>query len=449
MSVMPYGADYDDDGNRTDAVDIHDRQHGDPDVPWPSGSRSTTKEERSKPVPPDVPVPDRGMFAGLLGEIVWAADPTTEADPVGVYASLQAAVGVAIGGEPYIQVGNTRHPLLIWPLLFGRTGSGRKGDATETGTVFFRNAAPDSAGYTVTGLSSGEGLIERLRDPGDENDGGGTHDKRLLVIEPEFGSVMARSKRDGSTLAAVQREAWDGKPLSVLNRKAVTGSASHVAVIGHITPREFRIRLAETEMAGGTYNRYLPLYVERSKRLPIPDGVSWEIVSDLGGKLAESITAARGAGRINLSQDAAKLWSDELYDEMTAADEEDHAWTEFMRRAAPYCLRIAALATVLDGRRLVTRPDLTAAAAQVRYAIASAHYVLDRQARDPRLDRLQRAIDAAGESGPDTNRDHRPVLAEPAREASRRASRQLCWRPGSTKKAGGRHAAGQRKPTAG
>jgi len=35
----------------------------------------------------------------------------------------------------------------------------------------------------------------------------------------------------------------------------------------------------------------------------------------------------------------------------------------------------------------------------VRYSIASARFVLDRQVRDPRLGRIRRAIDAAGHGG--------------------------------------------------
>ncbi len=85
---------------------------------------------------------------------------------------------------------------------------------------------------------------------------------------------------------------------------------------------------------------------------------------------------------------------------MTSADDEDQAHAEFTRRAAPYCLRIAALLAVLDnGRKVISKDDLNAAGALVRYAIASARYVLDRQARDPRLDRIRRNVDAAGEAG--------------------------------------------------
>lgn len=358
---------------------------------------ATKKEERRKKDSPAVPSADQAMFAGVLGDITAAAAPTTEADPVGIYASLLAGVGVLIGPGPYVRVGNTRHPLLIWPLLLGRTGSGRKGEATGTAEIFLRKVAPDSADRrTVTGLSSGEGLIERIRDDEDSEE---SKDKRLLVIEPEFTSVMARSKREGSTLAAVQRQAWDGRALSVLNRQQLRASASHVAIIGHITPQEFRIRLSEADMTGGTYNRYLPVFVDRSQRLPIPEGVSDHTVEALSDKLREGIDAATQIRQIQLGREATQLWTADLYDEFTEADDEDRAEAEFTRRAAPYCLRVAGLLAALESRALIGAADLGAAAALIRYSIASARYVLDRQARNPRLDRIRRAVDAAGQAG--------------------------------------------------
>jgi len=353
--------------------------------------------------PPPAPPPSaqQAMYHGILGEIVHAADPTTEADPVGVLASLISGCGVVIGPGAYVPIGNTMHPLLIWPLLFGRTGSGRKGEAGETASVFLRRAAATYGDISVTGLSSGEGLIERIRDPDENNekDTGGTTDKRLAVTEPEFASVMARAKREGSTLGYVLREAWTGKPLSVLNRRALHASTSHVGIVGHITPKEFRLRMAEADMAGGTFNRFLPVYVERSKKLPIPEGVSPQVIEDRGGRLQKLITWAKDAGPIGMDDGAAALWTQELYDELTEADDEDAAWTEFARRAAPYTRRIAALYAVLDGRTLTNRGDLLAAAALVRYSIDTARYVLDGRRRDARMDRLRRAVDAAGDAG--------------------------------------------------
>lgn len=360
---------------------------------------SEPDEDFTPPAPPPVARPE--MYHGILGEIVHAAAPSTEADPVGVLVSLISGVGVVIGPDTFVQIGNTRHPLLVWPLLFGRTGSGRKGEAGETANVFLRQAAATYGDIAVTGLSSGEGLIERIRDNDEDNDkdNGGTEDKRLAVTEPEFASVMARAKREGSTLGYVLREAWTGKPLSVLNRRALHASTSHVGIVGHITPREFRVRLAEAEMSGGTFNRFLPVYVERSQKLPIPAGVPDETVKLLGGRLQKAITGAKGAGAIGLSPEAAELWTAELYDEFTEADDEDALWTEFARRAAPYCRRVAALYSVLDGRTNVSKGDLAAAAALVRYAVDTCRYVLDGRRRDPRTDRIVRALDGAGDQG--------------------------------------------------
>jgi hypothetical protein len=360
-------------------------------------ARSNGPERPGLPVPP--PSASPLMYRGLVGELALAADPTTEADPAGVLVSLLAMAGVAAGAKPHVQVGNTRHPLLIWPLLFGRTGSGRKGEATDTAEMFVRAAVWDWADLSVTGLSSGEGLIERIRDPQAGDDTGGTMDKRLCVLETEFSTVMARAKREGSTLGTVLRQAWDARTLAALTRVAYKATMPHVAIIGHIPPKEFRMRLAEADMVGGSYNRFLAVYVERSKKLPIPLGIPEPVLNAEAARLRTAIGKASDLGRIHLGEHATRLWSADLYDEFTAADDEDAAWTEFTRRSAPYCLRIAALHAALDGTAIIGASHLQAAAAMVRYSIASAVFVLDKQMRDPKLDRIRRAIDTAGPQG--------------------------------------------------
>jgi hypothetical protein len=103
---------------------------------------------------------------------------------------------------------------------------------------------------------------------------------------------------------------------------------------------------------------------------------------------------ARGdlATRVTLSAPARELWKETLYDEFTGTDDTDEVWTQFIRRAAPYCLRIAALHAVLAGCNSISTEDLGAAGGLVRYSIASARYVLDRRVGDPRLDRIRRAV---------------------------------------------------------
>jgi Protein of unknown function (DUF3987) len=339
---------------------------------------------------------------GLIGEMIALTSQHTEADPAEIYGSLLCGIGILAGPTPHLRIGSTKHPLIIWPLLFGPTGTGRKGEASNVADIFLTATHDDYVKLCTSGLSSGEGLIEAIRDPTEVKRGKvtetvGTNDKRLVVIEPEFSSVMARSKREGNTLPAVMRQAWDGRALSVLNRTALRAKSSHVGIIGHVTPREFQKRLAESELAGGLYNRFLPLWVERSQLIALPEPIAHRDVTDMGTRIKLALQEARKVGRVILD-DAAKLWwSKEVYPSLSAVDDVDAAWAEFTRRAAPYCLRIAALHAVLNGRSQVSRTDLEVAKVTVRFSLATAQYVLGVQHRDPQVDRLKRAVDASPE----------------------------------------------------
>lgn len=345
------------------------------------------------------PEPDPVMFYGVLGDMVRTAEPHTEADPVGILASLLAGAGAFLGPSAYLEIGAVRHPLLIWPLLFGRTSSGRKGETTTTAKLFLLSSYAEGADMMASGLSSGEGLIERIRDQAGEDDKGGREDKRLLVTESEFSSVMARARREGNTLSHVLRDAWEGQAMSVLNRSALKASSSHIAVVGHITPTEFRMRLAEADMAGGTYNRFLPIFVQRSKQLALPEPIPASKIERASAPLRKTIDKRLEYGRVVLSPAARRHWADEVYAELTTDDEDDTTAAEFTRRAAPYALRIAALHAVVNGSTVLDVEHLGAAVALVRYSMESAAHVLDRRHVDHRLDRIREALDRAGEDG--------------------------------------------------
>ena len=53
-------------------------------------------------------------------------EPDTEADPVAVLVTLLAGASAMIGRGPHLMIANTRHPLTVSPLIFGRTADGRK-----------------------------------------------------------------------------------------------------------------------------------------------------------------------------------------------------------------------------------------------------------------------------------------------------------------------------------
>src|ERR1700693_4942075 len=168
---------------------------------------------------------DPAALYGLPGDIVRAIAPHTEADPVAILGQYLVAVGNALGRDVFYQVEGDRHPPNLFLLLVGESGKSRKG--TSWGRVRQIMAVTDATWTEhriAGGLASGEGLIWAVRDPiigyGEQGKGataervegeidpGGIY-KRLLIVEPEYERALSVMKRDGSTLSAVVRDAWD------------------------------------------------------------------------------------------------------------------------------------------------------------------------------------------------------------------------------------------------
>ena len=89
------------------------------------------------------------------------------------------------------------------------------------------------------------------------------------MVESEFVSALKVANRDGNTLSAVIRAAWDTGTLRTLTRNSpLEAVGAHVSIIGHITSEELRRYLDATETANGFANRFMWLCVRRSKVLP-------------------------------------------------------------------------------------------------------------------------------------------------------------------------------------
>jgi len=149
------------------------------------------------PAPPAAPA-----FHGLAGEIVARIAPQTEADPVAILSQLLVSFGAAAGRGAYFQVEATRHYPNQFLLLVGESARARKGSSWDHVARLLEAADPTLA--VRTGLSTGEGIIWCVRDPTNTPDSG-VHDQRLLVIEPEFATVLKQTQRDINTLSPVLR----------------------------------------------------------------------------------------------------------------------------------------------------------------------------------------------------------------------------------------------------
>jgi len=209
---------------------------------------------RALPVPPQPAgwpaPPQQAAYHGLPGEIVSRIAPHTEADPAAILTQLLVCCGALIGRDAYFQVEATRHHPNEFLVLVGDSAKARKGSSFDHVARLLTHADPAFNSRLSTGLSSGEGLIWRVRDPQGQDPG--AVDKRLLVIEPEFATVLKSTGRELSTLSPTLRSAWDGRPLALLTRTAPAhATEAHISIIGHITQTELCRHTTTVEIANG------------------------------------------------------------------------------------------------------------------------------------------------------------------------------------------------------
>ncbi|MBZ4016129.1 DnaB-like helicase N-terminal domain-containing protein [Streptomyces purpurogeneiscleroticus] len=346
------------------------------------------------------PTPHPDVFCGWLGDTVRELDPTTEADPIAVLANLLSAAGAVIGRRPHLMIGNDRHPTLIWALTIGPTSSGRKGSATSTARRVLAEALPDFFGpeHTPRGLNSGEGLIEYVKDDDSDDASHASIDKRLWVLESEYAVTMSRGRREGSSLPGVLRQAWDGDSLGSMVRDSLKATDPHIAILGHITPEEFRAKMQDSEMAGGTYNRFLPIFCHRNLILPGSRGASPELVANLASGWRTVLEDAARVDEVKFSPGAWELYCDQVYPALSD-DSAGGVIAQFTARAAPYVQRVAMVYALCDHTDTISETHMRATWQLLNYARASAVHLLGDTTGDPKVNKLAEAVRAAGPDG--------------------------------------------------
>jgi hypothetical protein len=397
-------------------------------------------------IPVHVPKPIAGLddwpnpinqaaYHGLAGEIVNEIDPTTEADLVAVLVSLLTAVGNAVGAQPHWQVSGRPHGLRINPIMVGPTSKGRKGTAWGSLKPILRVAAAEWLDQRIaSGLSSGEGLIWAVRDPITKTEpireqkqivgyqevqiDPGVDDKRLLVIEEEFASTLRVMGREGSTLSAVIRQAWDDGDLRTLTKNSPARSTgAHISILGHITQDELLRYLDSTETGNGFANRFIWVSVRRSKELPDGGNVDAGTMYDIGGKLREVIESGRNIDLITRDSDANDFWHS-IYGPLSEGA--PGLTGAILSRAEAQVMRLASIYAVLDQTSVIELEHLTAAMAVWEYSENSVCHIFGDSRGDPIADTI---LTALRQSGPLTRNDIRELFGRHVR--SHRIDRAL------------------------
>jgi hypothetical protein len=381
----------------------------------------TVFEAVAEAPPPPWPTLREEALIGLAGDFVRAVEPHTEADPVALLVQFVVYFGTLIGHRPHLILDGSRHALNENVALVGPTSKGRKGTSQAHVEAPFKAAFSRVDEVMVSGLSSGQGLIWRVRDPTyrkvkDKSSGKlsfeiadpGVDDKRLLVVEHELARVLRIQKAEGNTLSTVQRDAFDGRILRDLVKHgagqysgAVTATDAHISITGHITDAELRRTLTETDIANGFANRYLWLCVKRSKVLPRGGGQP-----DLGtipARLKDLLLFADEVDEMTLDEPAWAAW-ERVYS--TLSEGKPGLVGALLARGEVHVMRFAALYALLSRATVIQVPHLLAALALWDYAEASVRYLFGQSLGDPEADAALEAIRLYGDVGATTTDLH-------------------------------------------
>ena len=200
-------------------------------------------------------------------------------------------------------------------------------------------------------------------------------DKRLFIKESEFASVLKKMTRDGNSLSALLRDAWDSTHLQVLTRKdPLRATGAHVSLVTHVTREELRALMTATEQANGLANRFLWALVHRTKKLPHGGqlkGDSEELLS-LISRVRSAVDRATDRGLIEWAP-AAKCLYGHVYGPLS--DGLSGVLGKVTSRAEAQVTRLALLYALLDGTVTIEFEHLTAALAGWRFCLESARAI--------------------------------------------------------------------------
>jgi len=352
---------------------------------------------------------------GVAGDFVRLVEPHSEADPVALLVQFLIAFGNLVGRGAHFVAEADKHFTNLFAVLVGGTGTGRKGTAWGQAKRIFEALDEAWARECIAGgMSSGEGLIYNVRDAvhstkpikADGHATGvdgvvitdkGVEDKRLLVFESEFASVLRAQGREGNTLSMVIRNLWDtGDARSMVKNSPTRTTGAHVSIIGHITKDELRACLDAVESVNGYVNRFLWVCTRRSKFLPRGGQLSTVDFAPLLRRLRESVDHTREVGEMSFDEAAGAMW-DAAYVGLETG--RTGLLGKVTQRASPYVLRLSCLYALLDCAGTVRREHLGAALALWKYCEDSARYIFGERTGDRLADDILNALRGAEGDG--------------------------------------------------
>lgn len=368
------------------------------------------------------PVLPKEALLGILGEITAAGCANTEATATAMALHVLGRFTTLLGRAAYIPIGDQQRALSFFALVVGPTSHGRKGTSEELPARIFKQIADSnmidrSFHLSVLGsLATGEGLIHQVRDchvypaqgRSPAHTDPGVEDKRLFLAVSEFAGPLAQFKREGSTLSAVLRDAFDGKVLTIPTKTSFNrATGAHIVCVGSVPETEIAKELRDEDKTNGVANRFLMAWSARSKLVPLPPPTDPQMVAHFAERIAGALRLAwaRAPLCFDLTDPALRdIWAQWYHGRATRGMPDSVA--KLTARAELFARIFAALIALINGRVSVTLPDLQAAFAWVDYWEQTLLFVFSNgeeaeEAETSRIigNHIATLIDAAGATG--------------------------------------------------
>ncbi|MFD9905825.1 DUF3987 domain-containing protein [Streptomyces sp. NPDC059063] len=293
----------------------------------------------------------RAVVSSLASHVEWS--------PVGLLGGLLCAFSAMLP-DTRVQRGSGSMPLMLHVLLCGGTGEG-KGQSWGIAEAIARDANRTfMSGNVIHGVVGGAGVIQAVADCGEH----------ALIVDTEYARVLRAGRRQAN-LSQVLRDLWDGAPVATSRAKdPIQVDRPRVAIMGHITPEEFRANLTGTDRDGGSYNRLLTLPVSQVRWLSERERMPAHLIPEAGEHFARALRYGQRVGTVTLAADAYDV-ADTIRHDLLGKARESEDLRPFAARCNEQVRRIAALFALFDLRSEITPDDLHAAACLVTHAMST------------------------------------------------------------------------------
>ena len=293
-------------------------------------------------------------YNGIAGDFAKKIADHTEADPDAILFQTLVMAGSVLGrGATCEHIAGQPQPLNLYLGVIGAPGDGRKSTSYRVAEALFARIDPDWKETSILpGLSSGEGLLERM-EHGPEK----AH-KRTLVYLDELSRYFAVARREGNTLTPVLLELFERDQCSIATRKnPIFAAGVHLSLIGLSAFDSFYPAVKNQIHGDGLLSRFLWCVPYRTK-MDATGGDSQKfraVMETSAPHFAKALKRKSGTLRLSTAgkETYQRFYQDPFH--------ERGKFGSLLNRRMPHTLRIATLFAILARKNEIGSEHLEAA----------------------------------------------------------------------------------------